>query len=269
LIENAIGFFPMQINSLKLYHETLDYFERLVYHRSLNGEEGESSAKPYDDSCLDFIKKFDSLYEIYLKGNVDHLSMADQRSILTQFRSTLYATIRNIKDSDAYRDHETGLMSATRMHIDFEKEMNRVERQDVSVCLIFVHIIEIKALFESQGRENVFIQIGNIIDDTVRSFDDSYRCEEDSFLLILKNADKKIGVIAAERLRQNALQQSKIIHDHLHYLIAEPTVGDKLSDLLDVIKQEITQDISESGIVEHKESSPLQRYIESLKDPIA
>lgn len=160
-------------------------------------------------------------------------------------------------------DELTGLRSRGTLKKDYNTEMERVSRQGRPFTLAVVRIANYADI---PGDKSAAVKmVADKIKQSMRSFDDAYRISENEFVLSLKQADMKGGLIALNRVHRFVEKESASLL--MTSCIAEPTPGDDLDDLVKNIGEELDGlDDGESAIVEYVEMSALQRFVKQGGD---
>jgi diguanylate cyclase (GGDEF)-like protein len=212
------------------------------------------AAPPYDD--------FNALIEIY-DSFINNIRRLERYSLFSTGAGAL--------------DPATGLRSRAMMEADLVREMSRLERQGKPFCLALVRIDHLDEIKRGQGEkaaEDCVLFTADVIKKSIRSFDDAYRLDESHFVLSLKQADMVGGVQALGRLKkQLEKQKMEVVVEgkpqplSLSSCISEVAAGNSFDDLLMNLKNNLDSFVeSEGAVLEYIEMSPLQRYVQGVKE---
>lgn len=101
-------------------------------------------------------------------------------------------------------DPVTGLRTVSGMRTDLKKEQDRLDRKGTSFSIGNIEIDNIKDLLEQHDRrtqESIFGVIGQVIGQTIRSFDDAYYLGKGEYLVCLKHVEFMDACAVVDRLR--------------------------------------------------------------------
>ena len=180
-----------------------------------------------------------------------------------------------IKTGSGY-DSFTGLRNKAMLFPELERELQRLERQGKAFCVALVQINDfdkIKKNIETDDAKEQIKIVADIIQLSLRSFDDAYYTDECEFVLCLKQAGIAGGISALERLRIELEKKNItiIMNDGKKMLlslscrISEPVSGERAKDLIENLRKDLYEtnpDYEEvDAVLQYVELSPLQRFI--------
>ncbi len=232
------GFKDEAIERLNMLHDDLSQHAGKLISNSLESQQA-PEFKGFD--------KFVTLFEEFLL----HVRRLEIDSLL----------------EDSGIDSLTGLRSEAALEKDLGCEMDRLARQGKPFSIALVRIDNFEEMKATGDAKAVIKMVANMVQRSLRSFDDAYRFGENEIVLSLKQADISGGIKALERLKKELLDRDDTDYGQaglsLSSCVAEPTHGDNVNELIANLHSELdTCDKSESGaILEYFEVSPLQRYV--------
>jgi len=121
-----------------------------------------------------------------------------------QLIGDLHRIARALAAADSRIDPLTGLRSRAGMREDLQRAQDLLNRGGPGFCLAIGDIDHFKAVNDRYGHDVgdlALAHVSDIINSSIRSFDDAYRHGGEEFLLCLKAADLEKGRQAIERLR--------------------------------------------------------------------
>ena len=180
--------------------------------------------------------------------------------------SAFLSRIRRMEKDSALEgsglDEATGLRSVDVLEADLKKEMERLSRQGNPFSLVLTRIDR----FAGQKDQEAALKIAVAsIKRCMRSFDDAYYLGLGQFLVCLKHADI-IGAQAATNRLQQSLREDKTNTDKMtmSYCMAEPIPDDKITPLVENMRQDLIDHLNESdAVLKFIEMSPLERFVNS------
>lgn len=227
-----------------------------------------------EDFSQDVIDGVAKIHDDMLKAGiaiVDHLkeNKKPHHQDFTEFQnlySSFLSRIRRMEKDSALEgsgiDEITGLRSSDVLESDMKKEMERLSRQGNPFSLVYARIDQFEGISDKDKALN--IAVANI-KKCMRSFDDAYYFDNGHFLISLKHADI-IGAQAATNrlqqfLREDGENSTKMT---MSYCMAEPISDDKISPLVENMKEDLDNHASEQdAVLKFIEMSPLERFVNS------
>lgn len=236
----------------------------------------EGTINRINDLHGDLKKRADTLINDTLKSGA-RPSFEDFDKLTTffeEFINHIRRLERDILTENSGLDPLTGLRNMSHFEKDIKREIERFVRQGKPFVLAVVRIDDFDRIKDTQPDdivEKCLIVVSGLIKQTVRSFDDAYRLDNDEFVLSLKHASTTGGVKALERLRDDTLAENitfkidgETVPLSLSSCITTPLPNDDVGQLMKHIRGDLDwqSEQSRKGVVlEHAEISPLERYI--------
>lgn len=166
----------------------------------------------------------------------------------------------------------TGLRTREMFFKDIRRETDRLARQGKPFCIAFARIDNHTAMSKNlitHEYDGCLQLIAKSIKKCLRSFDDAYRMDNDTFVLALKQTGVSGGMKALYRLKEIMLKDKLAYNMEgrdcsltLSSCIAEPVPEDDIRQLLQNMEKDLDKHGTQAGaIVEYQEMSPLQRFI--------
>lgn len=237
-----------------------------------------------DRQALDMLQK--SYYDLHEAAEkVLSLAYSSRKGIAVQEFEALAALhlkfctqIRGYeRDSileDGGLDAMTGLRNWRQLRKDLKKELDRLERSGRSFTVALTRIDQYEEIIReysvAEAREYLKIVAG-LLKQSLRTFDDAYRTQDDKFALCLRQADMSGGVSALERLRELLDERGEVLKLGgrkvpltLSCCIAEPVPENDVDEMLRNLDDDLNNMKNSTGtVLEYFEISPLQKFIET------
>lgn len=108
---------------------------------------------------------------------------------------------------EGFVDKATGLYNALYFNERFSEEIRRARRYSYFISLTLLKVDNLAALIEQYGREfeeNLYKQVGELIQTNTRDSDVSARLTEDTFAILNLQAEAAQAALSADRLRMAA-----------------------------------------------------------------
>ena len=105
----------------------------------------------------------------------------------------------------ATHDHLTQLCNRRYFEDQLEAEVLRVRRENVMSALLYIDLDRFKYINDTAGHDagdKVLIEIARVLGDALRKDDTLARLGGDEFALIIRNADAKLALKSAEKVRK-------------------------------------------------------------------
>lgn len=232
-----------QIDALDIAHKTLDDNARTLIDRVFK-----NAARPTAEDLSMFMSAFQNV----------------QVCLQTLERALHFAL--------AERDPLTGFKTPRAVISDLMKEQDRRERKGLPFCIVLVRVDHVQYLegpLHADLKRTLTLAAANLIRKSLRSFDDTYRLEEDMYLITLKQADVQDATRFSERLR-DIMMNSGIHFDlngerhkpSLSFCIAEPLLGENLQEYINQMRTDMELGKTQvSRIVQFREISAIERYV--------
>lgn len=173
-------------------------------------------------------------------------------------------------------DPDTGIRSKAVLFKDLEKELERFSRNGKQFTVAIVRVDDYENMLKSKGEveaKAMIRQVADLIKKSMRSFDDAYMYDDDKFVLSLKQANIPGGIKAMDRLRLE-MEEEKVMLEidgvetplTLSCCVAEPTPGDKISELLYNLNEDLKVACKEPDtVLQFHEMSPLERFVQATE----
>lgn len=170
-------------------------------------------------------------------------------------------------------DEKTGLRSVKVMRDDITREMDRRSRRGNPFALALLKINHFSPAWSAEDElfTKTIRKIADQMRLSLRTFDDAYYLGDEYFLLSLKHADK-LGSQAAVGRLISSVNEGKVMRPDkpeeqisVSIVVAEPSPGDKLDDMLAHMKKDLEGVDSKSTVLQYNDISPLQRYLHTIK----
>ncbi len=193
-----------------------------------------------------------------------------------EFVNTLRRISKDYQVGGKEIDTLTGLRTREMFYKDIRREMDRLARQGKPFCIALLKIDnydDFKKHSVTHEFDGCLKMIGDAIKKCVRSFDDAYRMDNDTFVLALKQTSVGGGMKALYRLKQD-MQKEKITYAlkgincdlTMMSCIAEPVPEDDARQLLSNMEKDLLKHAGQHGaVIEYHDVSPLQRFINEGK----
>lgn len=175
---------------------------------------------------------------------------------------------------DGGLDAMTGLRNWRQLRKDLKKEMDRLERSGKSFTVALTRIDQYEDIIReysvAEARDYLKLVAG-LMKESLRTFDDAYRTQDDKFALCLRQADMSGGVSALERLRELLDERGEVLKLGgrpvpltMSCCIAEPVPENDVDEILRNLNDDLDNMNNSTGtVLEYFEISPLQKFIET------
>ncbi|MGO0061801.1 GGDEF domain-containing protein [Brevibacillus fluminis] len=110
----------------------------------------------------------------------------------------------------AYRDSLTGMLSHRRFLDMLDKEIERAERYDYPVTLMFLDLDDFKKYNDTHGHlagDRLLCHFARVLQETVRNHDEVGRWGGEEFVILLPHTDTQQSLLVGERLRANIARE--------------------------------------------------------------
>ncbi|RNB91952.1 GGDEF domain-containing protein [Brevibacillus fluminis] len=110
----------------------------------------------------------------------------------------------------AYHDSLTGMLSHRRFLDMLEKEIERAERYDYPVTLMFLDLDDFKKYNDTHGHmagDRLLCHFARVLQETVRNHDEVGRWGGEEFVILLPHTDTQQSLLVGERLRANIARE--------------------------------------------------------------
>jgi diguanylate cyclase (GGDEF)-like protein len=175
---------------------------------------------------------------------------------------------------DGGLDSLTGLRNWRQLRKDLKKEMDRLERSGRSFTIAMTRIDQYEEIIREYSvaeARNYLILVAGLMKQSLRTFDDAYRTQDDKFALCLRQADITGGISALARLRELLEEQDEVIklggrrvNLTLSCCVAEPVPENDVDEILRNLTDDLDNMKNSTGtVLEYFETSPLQKFIET------
>ena len=175
---------------------------------------------------------------------------------------------------DGGLDALTGLRNWRQLRKDMKKEMDRLERSGKSFTVAITRIDQYEEIIReysvSEARQYL-IMVAGLMKQSLRTFDDAYRTQDDKFVLLLRQADITGGISALERLKELLEERDEVlklggrkVNLTLSCCVAEPMPENDVDGILRNLTDDLDNMKNSTGtVLEYFETSPLQKFIET------
>ncbi|MCD8571566.1 MAG: diguanylate cyclase [Alphaproteobacteria bacterium] len=191
-----------------------------------------------------------------------------------QFCSQVRAYEHDSILEDGGLDALTGVRNWRQLRKDLKKELDRLERSGKSFTVAMTRIDQYEEIIReysvAEAREYLKL-VASLMKQSLRTFDDAYRTQEDKFALCLRQADMSGGISALERLKELLEEREEILKLGgrkvpltLSCCIAEPVPEQDVDEMLRNLNDDLDNMKNSTGtVLEYFEISPLQKFIET------
>lgn len=174
---------------------------------------------------------------------------------------------------DGGLDSLTGVRNWRQLRKDMKKELDRLERSGKSFTVALTRIDQYEEIIReysvAEAREYLKIVAG-LMKQSLRTFDDAYRTQDDKFALCLRQADITGGISALERLKELLEERDEVlklggrkVNLTLSCCVAEPVPENDVDEILRNLTDDLDNMKNSTGtVLEYFETSPLQKFIE-------
>lgn len=174
-------------------------------------------------------------------------------------------------------DALTGVRNWRQMRKDLKKELDRLERSGKSFTVALTRIDqydEIVREYSPRDAQEYLKLIASLMKQSLRTFDDAYRTQDNKFVLCLRQSDISGGVSALGRLKELLEEHQEIINLAgrrvpltMSCCIAEPIPENDVDEMLRNLNDDLDNMKNSTGtVLEYFEISPLQKFIENDGD---
>lgn len=175
---------------------------------------------------------------------------------------------------DGGLDALTGLRNWRQLRKDLKKEMGRLERSGKSFTVAMTRIDQYEEIIReysvAEAREYLKL-VSSLMKQSLRTFDDAYRTQDDKFALCLRQADISGGISALERLKELLEEREEVLKLGgrrvpltMSCCIAEPMPENDVDEMLRNLNDDLDNMKNSTGtVLEYFEISPLQKFIET------
>jgi diguanylate cyclase (GGDEF)-like protein len=175
---------------------------------------------------------------------------------------------------DGGLDAMTGLRNWRQLRKDLKKELDRLERSGKSFTVAMTRIDQYEEIIReysvAEARQYLKLVAG-LMKQSLRTFDDAYRTQDDKFALCLRQADITGGISALERLKELLEEREEILKLGgrrvpltLSCCIAEPMPENDVDEMLRNLNDDLDNMKNSTGtVLEYFEISPLQKFMET------
>lgn len=175
---------------------------------------------------------------------------------------------------DGGLDALTGLRNWRQLRKDLKKELDRLDRSGKSFTVAMTRIDQYEEIIReysvAEAREYLKLVAG-LMKQSLRTFDDAYRTQDDKFALCLRQADITGGISALERLKELLEEREETIRLGgrkvpltMSCCIAEPMPENDVDEMLRNLNDDLDNMKNSTGtVLEYFEISPLQKFIET------
>ncbi|WP_320152800.1 diguanylate cyclase domain-containing protein [uncultured Tolumonas sp.] len=153
-----------------------------------------------------------------LAGIVIEKCMADE--ILKQREIEAYSTART--------DTLTGLANRRMLFEYLPIALERMQRQQQKLALVFIDIDYFKKINDSFGHETgdlLLKAFANRLKRSIRAYDLAVRLSGDEFVILMENVADKVGFTAVEEKIKNMLHEPFIFHDNPTTISLSASIG--------------------------------------------
>lgn len=175
---------------------------------------------------------------------------------------------------DGGLDALTGVRNWRQLRKDLKKELERLERSGRSFTVAMTRIDQYEEIIReysvAEAREYLKL-VASLMKESLRTFDDAYRTQDDKFALCLRQADISGGISALERLKELLEEREEVIKLGgrkvpltLSCCVAEPVPDQDVDGMLQNLNDDLDNMKNQTGtVLEYFEISPLQKFIET------
>ena len=225
--------------------------------------------EPYD-----FFHDDVDLLEGYKNLKASFEASSDQGVIQTHyasFFSSLTAFYEKVIEKDAGYDILTGLKSESAVQRDVEREMEKLQRykKPFSIGMLRIDGFGEGGLhLDAKQVLRCRLAVSDVLQYTLRSFDDAYAMQDGTFLVCVKEASNVDGMRALERIRDEVAVR-KISYDlgkedgalTVSCISAEPLEREEIGQTLEYLRQELNNNLDKkSQVLAYHEVSPIERF---------
>lgn len=195
--------------------------------------------------------------------------------IFNEFMKIIQDVDRKSRIHNLGFDVLTGLRTVKAMHIDLQRELEKMERQGIPFSVAMVKIDSYADLVREEGDQTARIYqklVAETILEAMRAYDDAYRLHNGEFLLCMKQSDlhgavaalqRLYGLIAEKEIMITLKGESKKLT--ISSCIAEPLPEDNVDILLDYLRDDLKSvDEGSGALTAYAEISPVERYANAV-----
>lgn len=216
------------------------------------------------------VKQADHLVKQAIDTNQPPLFEEHQAFTATynQFHTHLITTIENFCETNQGLSPLTGLKKEGLLKPDLERESNRLSRNGHSFVFALMKINNFTDLSASDSAA-ICKEAANIMQQTLRSYDDAYDLGDGHFAVALKQVTKSEGSTVLGRIANkfDAADAVKALPNKdiaLLSCVAEPLPGDEIDALRASLQEQINRyDTNGSTVIEYIEISPFEKFVQS------
>lgn len=168
-------------------------------------------------------------------------------------------------------DSVTGLPGGVHFQNDVKKEAERLSRDGKPFCLALMRVDDAADLHDQYPEAETGAALRMVaqgIQDTLRTYDDTYYLDEGRFMLILKQSALAESLQVIMRLQAHIAERNRAAEFGalpdltLSACLAEPLRDEDISKLAENMQNDLDDQADMKGVIlEHHEISALQRYI--------
>ncbi|HEU0118652.1 MAG TPA: diguanylate cyclase [Alphaproteobacteria bacterium] len=165
--------------------------------------------QPAIERMIDLFEQLHTLARLVLMRTPDgkQVDRKDYESVVAKHQELMQG-LRRLERAFAVAasglDPLTGLRSRVGLQEDLVREHSRFMRTGKTFCVAAMDVDHFKKINDTYGHDagdRVLAAVADHISRGLRAFDDAYRTGGEEFLMCLKEADQKIGLMVLERLR--------------------------------------------------------------------
>ena len=198
--------------------------------------------------------------------------LVDLSEAYLAFYSRLHQIQKECFSGDAGFDALTGLRTKDVLAKDFDRELERVEREGEGFALLWARVDFYDDIQTAQGQDfaaDVTKQVADFMKQAIRGFDDAYCLDSGEFVLIIRQSDISGSLAVSTRLQEliKTANVTVIAGDDQKQLsvsaaIAAPLPGDVLDTMLGQMRGYMDKYKDKPGFIhEYREISPAQAYV--------
>ncbi len=169
----------------------------------------------------------------------------------------------------AYIDSLTNLYNSKYLELSLDKELKRADRQKSSVTVLFLDIDHFKNVNDENDHiagSKVLVEVGKIIQGTIREVDTAIRYGGDEYVVILVDADYEAGYLVAERIRSEVETNDFLKEDGLNLKVTV-SIGVATYPVHTKEKNELLK-IADSAMYSAKHTSRNMVFLTPLPDSV-
>lgn len=174
-------------------------------------------------------------------------------------------------------DALTGVRNWRQMRKDLKKELDRLDRSGKSFTVALIRIDQYDEIVREHSDEKAheYLKlVASLMKQSLRTFDDAYRTQDNKFVLCLRQSDISGGISALERLKELLEERAETINLAgrrerltMSCCIAEPIPENDVDEMLRNLNDDLENMKNLAGtVLEYFEISPLQKFIETESD---